>query len=573
MQFLSFSDPPSNSLCYLANSVFNVSSLPANYENYLGATLQFDYLTGSGYVNYTTPPIIIIEVNNVDNLIFYFDPFAWPMGNVENIIQNLRLNIANSALINSAYGLTTISSINDTSLNLSSPNDPTTQFPFLYQNTFTPPSTLFVNPFWEASAQVVAPSSIRMIITLADASTEPLNIPSAPIAGHQIILTNISAYEPFIITGSSYSAGTGITTFTPANNWALPDIPTTTSLNSLHIQYLILTTITFPSSNYNQWTANLLSISMEGSSISSVIVSQNISNGYYNIYNVKWFLCLVNKCLRDVWLAIEPTQSALAPFFTVDEGTNFFTLFTPCITTPTLINFAPSETAANGLSVTTPIYIGENSNPAVTHTIFFNEPLYNLFCGINSVYYGNKVPIFASPNDQLIANANPYLFNYYMQPINYSGVNKTGNFTFTTAEYSSVPMWSPIKSIQFTSTLLPNLLTYTSTPVPFNNLNHNGQQNIGNNSEISSQITDIQIGLVTGSEYKPQLLYVPRTQYRLITLLGSNTMNAIDFQISFTNKYGEIIPMRLSSQCTANLKILFQRKRMNLKNLPPYDTN
>jgi hypothetical protein len=312
---------------------------------------------------------------------------------------------------------------------------------------------------------------------------------------------------------------------------------------------------------------------MDGVSTKSVISSQNISNGYYNIYNVKWFLCLVNKCLRDVWLAIEPTQAANVPYFTVDENTNFFTLFTPCVTTSPVINFAPSESAANGLSVTTPIYVGENSNPAVTHTIFFNEPLYNLFCGINSVYYGNKVPVFVNPADQTLANANPYLFNYYMQPINYSNLNKTGNYIFSTSEYSSVPMWSPIKSIQFTSTLLPNLLTYTSTPVPFNNLNHNGLQNVGNNSEISSQITDIQVGLLTGSEYKPQLLYIPKAQYRLISLLGSNAINNVDFQISFTNKYGQTIPMRLSSQCTANLKILFQRKRMNLKNLPPYDTN
>jgi hypothetical protein len=410
-----------------------------------------------------------------------------------------------------------------------------------------------------------------MVISLADASTDPLNEPSASIPGVSIVGTNISTYNPISILTSSYSDLTGNTTFSPAS-WILPNIPATTTPNYLHVQYLIVTTITFPQI-FNQWISNLLSISMDGVSTSSVISSQNISNGYYNIYNVKWFLCLVNKCLRDVWLTIEPTQTANVPYFTVDENTNFFTLFTPCLTTSPVINFAPSESAANGLSVTTPVYVGENSNPAVTHTIFFNEPLYNLFCGINSVYYGNKVPIFVNPADQVIANANPYLFNYYMQPINYSNLNKTGNYIFSTSEYSSVPMWSPIKSIQFTSTLLPNLLTYTSTPVPFNNLNHNGQQNVGNNSEISAQITDIQVGLLTGSEYKPQLLYIPKAQYRLISLLGSNAINNVDFQISFTNKYGQTIPMRLSSQCTANLKILFQRKRMNLKNLPPYDTN
>ena len=560
-------------LVYVQNPSYRVTSLPSNSENYIGSTLSWEYLDqNNNWTLFTTPPINSVSIGfpNFDNyylLVFNFTMFTPPSTASQ---KNLRININNSALINSAYGLTTISSVSGGSMTLAPAQDPTPYFPFLYQNLAYPQvPQQFQNEFWQTTAQVVSP--MRMVISLADASTDPLNVPSASIYAVSIVGTNITTYNPISITTSSYSAGTGNTTFSPAN-WSLPNIPATTTPNSLHVQYLIVTTITFPQI-FNQWTGNLLSISMDGVSTKSVISSQNISNGYYNIYNVKWFLCLVNKCLRDVWLAIEPTQVALVPYFIVDENTNFFTLFTPCLITPTVINFAPSETAANGLSVTSPVYVGENSNPAVTHTIFFNEPLYNLFCGINSVYYGNKVPIFVNPNDQAVANANPYLFNYYMQPINYSNLNKTGNYIFSTSEYSSVPMWSPIKSIQFTSTLLPNLLTYTSTPVPFNNLNHNGQQNVGNNSEISSQITDIQVGLVTGSEYKPQLLYIPKAQYRLISLLGSNAINNVDFQISFTNKYGQTIPIRLSSQCTANLKILFQRKRMNLKNLPPYDTN
>lgn len=571
--FMQFYSDGNINTCYLkSSSLFKISSLPPNYENYVnnGTLLGFDYYNGVDFTTFITPQITVLGLDNANNLVYEFDPFTWPPGINNTFVQlrNLRLYINDSALINSSYGLTTISSVSGGGLTLAPAQDPTQYFPFLYANLIVPTPDHFINEFWQTSAQVSSP--MRMVISLADASTDPLNEPSAYIAGVSIVGTNISTYNPIPISTSSYSAGTGNTTFSPAN-WTLPNIPATTTPNYLHVQYLIVTTITFPQI-FNQLTANLLSISMDGVSTSSVLTSQNISNGYYNIYSVQWFLCLVNKCLKDVWSSLEPSYIDLTPYFVVDAGTNLITLLTPQISTPISINFSPSE---NAVTTSNPVYIGAGSVPPVTHVIFFNEPLYNLFCGINSVYIGSNVPTFINPSDQTIANTNSYLFNYYIQPINYSGLNKSsdGNYIITTSEYSSVPMWSPIKSIQFTSTLLPNLLQYTSTPIPFNNLNHNGLQNIGNNSEISTQITDVQVGLITGSEYKPQILYTPKAQYRLISLLGSHPINSLDFQISFTNKYGQSVPMRLSSQCSANLKILFQRKRMTLKNIEPYDTN
>lgn len=557
--------------CNIISPLYKVSSLPTNYQNLNGSSLQFDYtIDGVNYITVTTPPSVEIVISSGVVIFIVTGTYTWPSnllgGNTP--CRNVQLLIVDAAVINRSYGLTTIASVSGGSLTLSAAFDPSDQFPFLYANLITPDPDRFINEFWQTSAQVASP--MRMVISLADASTEPLNVPSASIYGVSIVGTNITAYNPIPISTSSYSAETENTTFSPAS-WILPNIPATTTPNNLHVQYLIVTTITFPQI-YNQWTSNLLSISMDGVSTKSVITSQNISNGYYNIYSVQWFLCLVNKCLKDVWSTIEPSYIGLTPYFVVDAGTNLITLLTPQISTPISINFAPSE---NAVTTSNPVYIGLGSVPPVTHVIFFNEPLYNLFCGINSVYIGSNVPTFINPSDQTIANTNSYLFNYYIQPINYSGLNKSsdGNYIITTSEYSSVPMWSPIKSIQFTSTLLPNLLQYTSTPIPFNNLNHNGLQNIGNNSEISTQITDVQVGLITGSEYKPQILYTPKAQYRLITLLGSHPINSLDFQISFTNKYGQSVPMRLSSQCSANLKILFQRKRMTLKNIEPYNTN
>ena len=172
--------------------------------------------------------------------------------------------------------------------------------------------------------------------------------------------------------------------------------------------------------------------------------------------------------------------------------------------------------------------------------------------------------------------ANPYYFNYYIQPQNYNYQNLKNGFYSTLSEYSPIPMWSPIQSIRISSSLLPNQNSYVTLPIPYNQLggNANTQQNRGgNNSQVSNKITDLQIGLTTGYEYKPTITYTPKGEYRLIDLVGSQSIQTLDFIISYINKYGEEIPFRLGAQCGDNLKLLFRRKRFNLLNVAPYDTN
>jgi len=128
-------------------------------------------------------------------------------------------------------------------------------------------------------------------------------------------------------------------------------------------------------------------------------------------------------------------------------------------------------------------------------------------------------------------------------------------------------------SLQFSSTLIPRLLSYTTADIPYNSLTASGFVSSGNNSQITDMITDIEVGLTTGSEYKPSVLYIPKGEYRLIDLQGNQAIYNTDFRISWKTQYGQVIAFRLGSQCGANLKILFRRKRFDLLNLPPYDTN
>jgi hypothetical protein len=323
---------------------------------------------------------------------------------------------------------------------------------------------------------------------------------------------------------------------------------------------------------------NKLTLDPSGNQIpNSPLTTQDITTGYYNCYNAKWWINCINNAFKEIGQILVITY----PFLTIDPNTNLISLYTRYGGSS---NFAETSNIANGFGGA---YSGFNLqqpflNSGVDYVMFFNEPLYNLLSGFNSVYYGvNSLNIanlsFDAPSLALY-QLQPYLFNYYIQPIDYQGVNDISlngdEWNVLTSDYSPVPMWNPVAQMIFSSSLLPVAVSLTNTPAVYNSNNYDlNYTNGGNNSNVNNMLTDIEVGLVTGSEYKPSVLYIPKNEYRLVDLLGSNPINQASFSISYKNKYGVVIPFKLGSQCGANIKLLFRRKRFNLNNLPPYDTN
>ena len=60
--------------------------------------------------------------------------------------------------------------------------------------------------------------------------------------------------------------------------------------------------------------------------------------------------------------------------------------------------------------------------------------------------------------------------------------------------------------------------------------------------------------------YKPNLIYVPSAQYRLIHLTTSQPINNIDIQCFWKDKKGVLRPFILLIGASASIKILFQKK-------------
>ena len=333
------------------------------------------------------------------------------------------------------------------------------------------------------------------------------------------------------------------------------------------------------------------------------LVKQDFSTGYYNCYSTEWWINCINKTLLDCWntlIALRgmPPPASCAPFFTIDPLTNLVHLFTPTTYTPPAslpitINFSTFASKSSGLDNTLPSNIGQTKPPFVglgagtpKYSLFFNEPLMNLFSSLPFIYYGNDSDLnldMVPGSTALIAydTNTPYL-NYYVQPINYNGLNTTsvtdgaGNviqFVDTVSIYSPVPMWNPVTKLVFTSSFLPVSSGLTSVPNATNSNDFDFTFSSNQNANVINMLTDLEVDLVSGNEYKPQVLYIPESEYRLIDMFGVNPLSQASFSVSWRNPYGEIIPFQLGSQMKASIKFVFRRKRYNLNNLEPYNIN
>lgn len=345
----------------------------------------------------------------------------------------------------------------------------------------------------------------------------------------------------------------------------------------------------------NTWTVDFQA-QFNISTPTFITSGQDITTGYYSCYSARWWLSCLNRTLSQLWTEYGGDNTTdNAPALTIDANTNLITLLTPFDPVKP-VNFAVDEQNATGIGSPYEVYIGAPAGTApqttnVNWCLFFNEPLMNLLSGFTSVYYGNTfdrplVPRCGDEQTILLAGSRPYLFNYFVQPINYHGINVVTtrnssvvppintNFYMTSSEYSPVPLWNPIQSVVFSTTLLPVVTSLTTAALPFNVYNgSNGSQSVGNNSQIQNMLSDIQCGLTSGSEYKPTILYVPAGEYRLIDMNGTTGIRTASFTISWKTKYNQVVPFRLGAQCGANMKILFRRKRLYLGNIEPYNTN
>lgn len=289
--------------------------------------------------------------------------------------------------------------------------------------------------------------------------------------------------------------------------------------------YTQLTNLTFVPQNVNSNVAR------------PPLVSMDVTNDYYYLFSYEWFVDIVNQAFVNCFQALvqqiqnggDTPPATLPPFLSWNSNTFKATLNVPNASTPGEYDY---------------------KNPSGIR-IYMDAPLYNLFSSFKSINLGY------TPSNILLGK------NFQLAITNENGLNiRTGTppYMLMEQEYSTTPLWNPVQSIVFTTGFLPVVPELTAVPQVYGS--DNNFTSIGNNSNITNTLTDFQVGLTTGSEYKPLIQYTPAGEYRLVDLFGNNPISSLEVRIFWKDAYGNLYPFLLGPDCNASVKILFRKKAL-----------
>jgi hypothetical protein len=258
---------------------------------------------------------------------------------------------------------------------------------------------------------------------------------------------------------------------------------------------------------------------------------QNNETGYYDIFNYQYWIQLVNNTFQQCYNALNAQV--------VGAGLALPSAFAPVMSWDTQGNIAILNADQAGYDDTASNYI----------KIYFNPSLFNLFSSFPFIIESSDV-VPDGKNARIIMSG----FGG-ANVVQFPPVAPTYIALQIVQEYSTIALWTPITSIVFTSNTLPIVSNQVSAPLLF--FNGKRFQSGGNNSNIAQIITDF---VANDGIYKPNIVYIPSAQYRLVDLVGNSPLYNLDIEVFYKNRVGEFIPVRLGSGGTATIKILFTRK-------------
>ncbi len=267
---------------------------------------------------------------------------------------------------------------------------------------------------------------------------------------------------------------------------------------------------------------------------------QNNNTGYYYIYNYQWLISLMNITLETAFADLKTAitggggtpivNDEFAPFFNWDTTSNTAVLYADF-----------SVFGTNGSA---------GANP---YKIYMNAPLFALFPTFPVKYLGYQSVVdgknyLFEPRNNGSSDLDTITPEPATTPLTYRAVK-------VYQECSTIANLSPITALVFTSNTLPIQSNQVSTPLVFNN----AQEVVlgGNNSDFANIITDL---VSDTGQYKPNLVYNPTSEYRLITLYGNRPLFNIDLNIFWRNKFGQLIPYEINSGEAVTIKCAFLKK-------------
>jgi hypothetical protein len=257
---------------------------------------------------------------------------------------------------------------------------------------------------------------------------------------------------------------------------------------------------------------------------------QDLTSQYYFVSTYQQWIEMVNITFQSAFTGLnllvvaggDVLPTTYAPFMEFDPGQ--------------LVAILDTDEAGYARTLANPI------------EIYMNSPMFNLF----STFPATII------NYTTATNGKNYLFTIFNN--NNTNILSLPNYNAIQSyqEGSTVALLNPIQSIVFTTALLPIIPSNVSTPKIYGT--YSALFNVGNNANLSPVISDFVVPVDALNRYRPNIVYTPSAEYRLVGMYGSSPVSAIEVSAFWKDVFGQLHPILLNSGCSASLKILFRRK-------------
>ena len=104
--------------------------------------------------------------------------------------------------------------------------------------------------------------------------------------------------------------------------------------------------------------------------------------------------------------------------------------------------------------------------------------------------------------------------------------------------------------------------TQTVKPKVFND--PSSRNNISGEPNIASILFDFEVSVTLSNQYRPDITYLPPSEYRMIDMYSAYNLNKVDVPVFWKDTYGNLNPMFLERGCSGHVKLTFRRKQYSL---------
>lgn len=169
------------------------------------------------------------------------------------------------------------------------------------------------------------------------------------------------------------------------------------------------------------------------------------------------------------------------------------------------------------------------NNPTKIH-LYFNQPLYYYFEGLDSMYYNPGQP-----------NGKDVLIPFYT-----TGNNSTITSVTMSEPYSSLNLWNTLRSIVILSDYLP--------------IQSEAIENSNQQGNISRKIlTDFEPLIQDLADARSYQQYYAQL-YRYVDLVSSDSIRNVDLNFSWSDNLGNVRQLYLAPRETITIKLMFEKK-------------